>query len=159
MSTQSALRREAREASGVTSRLLLCYLDRVGGREAIDAVLARTGLTDAEAALWDENTWFSFETKIRLFEATQEVLDKPDFLDEMGALALDLNVAGALKVALRTLGSPQFVYRNVVRANARFNGSHVMEMVEIGNGHARVRYRDAQGGRRFHQLDCQYNRS
>ena len=159
MSSQSALPGEAREASGVTSRLLLCYLERVGGREAIDEVLARTGLTGEEAALWDENTWFSFETKIRLFEAASDVLDNPRFLDEMGALALDLNVAGALKVALRTLGSPQFVYRNVVRANARFNGSHVMEMVEIGNGHARVRYRDAQGGRRFHPLDCRYNRS
>src|SRR3954453_1567968 len=129
MSTQSALSSEAREASGVTSRLLLCYLERVGGREAIDAVLARTGLTEAESELWDENAWFSFETKIRLFEAAQDVLDKPEFLDEMGAMALDLNVAGALKVALRTLGSPQFVYRNVVRANAGFNGSHMREMV------------------------------
>src|SRR5213078_918487 len=68
MSAQHALAGEARESSGVTSRLLLCYLDRVGGREAIDAVLARCGLADAEAELWDENTWFSFETKIRLFE-------------------------------------------------------------------------------------------
>src|SRR4051812_14329646 len=159
MSTQNALSSEAREASGVTSRLLLCYLDRVGGREAIDAVLARCGLTDAEAELWDENTWFSFETKIRLFEATQEVLGKPDFLDEMGALALDLNVAGALKVALRRLGSPQFVYRNIVRANARFNGSHVMELLDLGNGHARVSFSEIGGGRRFHALDCAYNRA
>ena len=159
MSAQNALASEAREASGVTSRLLLCYLERVGGREAIDAVLDRCGLTDSEAALWDENTWFSFETKIRLFEATQKVLDKPDFLEEMGALALDLNVAGALKVALRTLGSPQFVYRNIVRANARFNGSHVMELLEVGNGHARMSFREIGGGRRFHPLDCEYNRA
>lgn len=159
MSASSALAGEARETGGVTSRLLLCYLERTGGREAIDAVLARCGLTDAEAELWDENSWFSFETKIRLFEATQEVLDKPDFLEEMGALALDLNVGGALKVALRTLGSPQFVYRNVVRANARFNGSHVMELLDIGNGHARVSFRELGGGRRFHPLDCQYNRA
>ena len=49
-------------------------------------------------------------------------------------MAIDLNVAGALKVALRTLGTPQFVYRNVVRANARFNGSHVMEMWRSATG-------------------------
>ena len=75
MSAQGALSGEAREASGVTSRLLLCYLERVGGREAIDEVLARTGLTEAEAALWDENTWFSFETKIRLFELNASLYD------------------------------------------------------------------------------------
>src|SRR3954464_3563859 len=159
MSAESALSGEAREASGVTSRLLLCYLERVGGREAIDEVLARTGLADDEAALWDENTWFSFETKIRLFEAAGEVLDNPRFLDEMGALALDLNVAGALKVALRTLGSPQFVYRPVLRATARFTGRRVLGMVEMGTGHARVRSGAAQGARRFHPLDCRYNRS
>src|SRR4051794_32717365 len=159
MSAPSALVGESREGSGVTSRLLLCYLDLAGGREAVDPVLAPRGLTGAGAELWDENAWFSFDTKIRLFEATQEVLDKPDFLEEMGALALDLNVGGALKVALRTLGSPQFVYRNIVRANARFNGSHVMELLEIANGHARVGFGEIGGGRRFHPLDCAYNRA
>jgi diguanylate cyclase (GGDEF)-like protein/putative nucleotidyltransferase with HDIG domain len=72
-------------------------------------------------------------------------------------MALDLKVAGGLKVALRTLGSPQLVYRSIVRANARFNGSHAMELVSIGRGQARVRFFDIPGGRRFHHLDCEYS--
>src|SRR5688572_27281331 len=121
---QDRLSGEARETAGVTTALLLAYLDAVGGPEAVGGVLRACGLEGCEGELRDENNWVSWETKIALFEATVQVLDKPDFLDDMAAMALDLNVAGPLKVALRTLGTPQFVYRNIVRANARFNGSH-----------------------------------
>lgn len=158
-SPSARLSGEARETAGVTTALLLAYLERVGGPETVAAVLARCGLEGCEQALLDENTWVSWETKIALFQAAADVLDDPDFLDEMAAMALDLNVAGALKVALRTLGTPAFVYRNIVRANARFNGSHAMELLDIGNSHARIRFFELDGGRRFHALDCRYNRA
>jgi diguanylate cyclase (GGDEF)-like protein len=152
----SPLAQQAREASGVTSSLLLGYLDRVGGADAVDGVLRRCGLTGCAQELRDENCWFSWETKVALFEATAEVLGKPDFVHEMASMALDLNVAGALKIALRTLGSPQFVYRNIVRANARFNGSHSMELIELDAGHARIRFAEIGDAGRFHRLDCEY---
>jgi diguanylate cyclase (GGDEF)-like protein/putative nucleotidyltransferase with HDIG domain len=148
---------QARETSGVTSALLLAYLDKVGGPDAVAGVLGRCGLSGCEAELRDENCWFSWQTKIGLFEATAEVLDNPDFLVDMAALALDLKVAGGLKVALRTLGSPQLVYRSVVRANARFNGSHAMELISIGPGRAQTRFVDISGERRFHHFDCEYS--
>jgi diguanylate cyclase (GGDEF)-like protein len=153
----SQLQGQARETSGVTSALLLAYLDRTGGPDAIAEVLRRCGLSGCEAELRDENCWFSWQTKIELFEATAQVLGNPDFVGEMAALAMDLKVAGGLKVALRTLGSPQLVYRSVVRANARFNGSHAMELISIGHGQARTRFFDISGERRFHRLDCEYS--
>src|SRR5205807_9420635 len=148
------LRDEAKETSGVTSALVLAYLDRVGGHDAVEAVLRRCGLEGCERELRDENTWFSWETKIALFEATAAVLDKPDFLQDMATFALDANVAGGLKVALRTLGSPQFVFRNIVRANARFVRSHVLELLKLGDGYALLRFSEIGGGRRHHRLDC-----
>ena len=150
------LRDQAKEASGVTSALLLAYLDRVGGRDALEGVLRRCALEDCERELRDENTWFSWETKIALFEATAAELDRPDFLTEMAGYALDMNVAGGLKVALRTLGSPQFVFRNIVRANARFNRSHVLELLRLEEGYATVRFSEIGDGRRYHHLDCEY---
>jgi diguanylate cyclase (GGDEF)-like protein len=155
----SPLTGQAHETSGVTSRLLLTYLERVGGERAVTDVLRRCNLSGCEEELLDENAWFSWETKIALFEATAEVLDDPDFLDGMSAMALDLNVGGALKVALRMLGSPELVYREIVRANARFNGSHSMEMLELRRGQARVRFREIGEGGRFHALDCRYSAS
>ena len=150
------LAEEAKETSGLTSALLLAYLDRVGGRDAVEAVLDRCGLQGCEQELRDENTWFSWETKIALFEATAEVLDRPDFLADMAAFAMDANVAGGLKLALRTLGSPQFVFRNIVRANARFVRSHVLELLKLEQGYASLRFSEIGGGRRHHRLDCDY---
>ena len=66
--TATAAWRQGRAGSGVTSRLILSYLERRGGREAVERVLSRAGLESKEQQLRDENTWFSFEQKIRLWE-------------------------------------------------------------------------------------------
>jgi len=147
---------EANETSGVTSALLLAYLDRVGGPDVVAKVLQACGLDHREKELRDENSWFSWETKVALFEATASILDKPDFVSEMASCALDANVGGGLKVALRTLGSPQFVLRNIVSANARFNRSHRLELLELNDGHALVRFSEIGAGHRCHRLDCDY---
>ena len=60
---------EARETSGITSNLVLTYADRHGGPSAVAEILRRCGLEDREAELRDDGSWFSFATKIRLFEA------------------------------------------------------------------------------------------
>jgi diguanylate cyclase (GGDEF)-like protein/putative nucleotidyltransferase with HDIG domain len=151
-----SLAEDAKETSGVTSALLLAYVESVGGRTAVEELLRRCGLEHAESELRDENSWFSWETKIELFETAAEVLDKPDFLREMAGTALDVNVAGGLKVALRTLGSPQFVIRNIVRANARFVRSHVLELLTLEDGHAVLRFSEIEDRGRHHRLDCEY---
>jgi hypothetical protein len=64
-----------------------------------------------------------------------------------GESAVELSVGEGLKAALRTLGTLGLVYRNVVRANAKFNTVQEMELVEIGRDHARVRFVDRAGSR------------
>ena len=147
---------EARETSGMTSKLVLSYVEREGGREAVDAVLRRCGLDGREAEMRDENHWFPHAAKIELFEAARDELDDPLVMRHVGESALDLDVGEGLKAALRALGSPALVYRNVVRANAKFNAVHRMRMLEIEPTRARVRYEDVAGVG-FHPLDCQYN--
>jgi diguanylate cyclase (GGDEF)-like protein/putative nucleotidyltransferase with HDIG domain len=146
---------EARETSGMTSKLVLAYAEREGGREAVEAVLRRCGLQDDERDLGDEGSWFSYATKIRLFEALASVLDDPNALRKMGENVLDLSVGEGLKATLRALGTPGLVYRNVVRANARFSAVQAMELIEVGRDHARVRFSDLAGVG-FHKLDCDY---
>jgi diguanylate cyclase (GGDEF)-like protein len=143
--------------SGLTSRLILSYAERAGGRAAVERILARCGLEDHEAQLRNENYWFDFETKIRLFEAASEILDDPDLAFHVGAAALDLNVAPGLKLALRALGSPRLVYANVVSASGKFTWAHRWEIVHLARERARVRYFDVSGVG-YHRLDCQYNR-
>src|SRR5687767_11416414 len=124
----------------MTSRLMLGYAERVGGRDCVTEVLRRAGLTDREEELRDENAWFSLETKLALFEALAETLDDPEATWRAGASALELSVADSLKVALRALGSPRLVYQNVIRANAKFSSRHRMAMLELGSDSARVEF-------------------
>ena len=143
--------------SGLTSRLVLSYAERAGGRAAVERILACCGLQDHEAELRDENYWFDFETKIRLFEAAAQVLDDPDLAFHVGAAGLDLNVASGLKLALRALGTPRLVYANVVSASGKFTWAHRWEVVHLARERARLRYFDVSGVG-YHRLDCQYNR-
>jgi diguanylate cyclase (GGDEF)-like protein len=146
-----------RETNGITSRLLLLYVERVAGADGVRAVLGRCGMSDRRRDLLDENYWFSYSEKIALFESASEVLADPRVMLNVAGSALELNVGGGLKIALRALGSPRFVYQNIVRANAKFSGSHAMELLDLGRDHARISYADRTPARRYHPLDCQYN--
>jgi diguanylate cyclase (GGDEF)-like protein len=148
---------ERRHTSGLTSRLILAYVQRQKGRDGVREVLRRCGLEDAQERLQDENYWFDFDTKIRLFEAASAVLDDPDVALHIGGAALDLNVAPSVKVALRAFGSPRLIYANIVRASAKFTWAHRWDVLENGSGHASLRYSDAAGVG-YHRFDCQYNR-
>ena len=147
--------RRARAMSGLTGRLILAYVEREGGREAVDRVLAMTGLRDREADLRDEGSWFSFENKIALWSAAGEVLGDPLVALHGGQAVLELSIAEGLARALRALGSPELVLRNVVRANAKFNWSHKLESEQIGSHRMRLRYIDLCGIG-YHKLDCDY---
>ena len=148
---------ETRHTSGVTTSLVLAYLEKRGGAGAVTAALEHAGLTDREAELRDEGTWHSFTTKIRLFEAAEHVTGDSEVCRRMGAAALELNIAPALKLALRAFGSPKLVYANVARANTRFSWSHKMELVDLSANRARLEWVDLVG-EGFHKLDCDYNR-
>src|SRR5688572_24366024 len=83
---------DARETNGLTSRLMLAYAEREGGREAVEALLERAGCAGLEAELCDENTWFSFDRKVALFEALADVLGDPEATRRAGSAALDFNI-------------------------------------------------------------------
>src|SRR4051794_13394826 len=106
---------ERRETSGVTSRLILSYVERERGREGVDRLLALAGVEGQEQQLRDENHWFSFEKKIALLDAAAEVLDEPQSGRVIGAASLDFNLAQSVKLSLRALGSPALIYKNVAR--------------------------------------------
>src|SRR3954471_10704891 len=144
------------DTSGMTSRLLLAYAERRGGEALVAAVLEAAGVADHADTLLDERAWFPFAVKIRLFEALAEVLDDPLATRRAGEIALELNVANGLKVALRALGSPRLVYQSIVRANSKFTERHAMETLELQSDRARIAFRDLRGDA-VHPLDCQYN--
>ncbi len=85
------------------------------------------------------------------------MLGRPDAARAIGRAAVALKVATGVRVAVRALGSPGLVFTHADRATAKFTLSHGMEVLEIGLTHARLRYSDLSGGRRYHRLDCDYS--
>jgi diguanylate cyclase (GGDEF)-like protein len=144
------------DASCMTSRLVLTYVEHHAGRPAVDRLLDLCGARELEPMLRDERQWMTFEMKVALYRAAAEVLGDPRVMRRVGASALDLNVAESLKLALRALGTPRLVYQNIVRANAKFTKSHSMELLELRSDFARVRFTDL-ADRPFEPMDCDYS--
>ena len=139
----------------MTSKLVLAFAEREGGQEKVDEILVRAGLTEYEAELRDEGSWFPYDVKINLFEATAAAFDDPRVMKRVGECALELSVGGGLKSALKALGSPRLVYQSVVRANAKFSTVQEMRLLELDRDSARIEFLDV-GGVGFHSLDCDY---
>src|SRR3954466_9341489 len=68
---------EARQTGGVTTRLILDYVEREGGRAAVEQLLRLAGLEHRERELRDEDNWSSYAAKIAMLEAAATVLDDP----------------------------------------------------------------------------------
>ncbi len=147
---------EPREASGLTTRLILAYVESEGGRDAVDDLLGRAGLADREEELRDEHCWFADSVRTRLFSAAAEVFDDPDIARRIGEEAMELNVGHAFKLAMRALGSPRLIYSNVARGNAKFTLVHKMDLVALGDRHARIRNVPLAPAR-WHPATCPYN--
>src|SRR5689334_2987793 len=124
---------EPRETGGVTTQLILDYVAREGGRDAVDELLRKTGLTGREAELRDERHWSSFATKMKLLNGVADVLGDPLAARHIGEAGMDFNVAPALKLSLRALGSVRLLYKNIARTCSKFTTTHRMEAVEVGS--------------------------
>src|SRR3954466_3947817 len=147
---------EARQTGGVTTRLILDYVEREGGREAVDQLLRRAGLGHREHELRDEDSWCSYATKIALLEATAKVLDDPLAARHIGEAGMDFNVAPGLILSLRALGSLRLLYKNIPKTCSKFTSTHRMEALEVGRRHARIAYTDISGTG-YHPADCELN--
>src|SRR3954470_1336342 len=147
---------EARQTGGVTTRLILDYVEREGGREAVERLLQGTGLQSREQALRDEDNWSSYATKIALLEGAAEILDDPLAARHIGEAGMDFNVATGLKLSLRALGSLRLLYKNIPKTCSKFTSTHRMEALEVGSRHARIAYTDISGTG-YHPADCDLN--
>jgi diguanylate cyclase (GGDEF)-like protein len=146
---------EAHETSGATTGGLIRYLRRVGGEDAVAAVLARAGVTATPAELDDQSRWWSYDTRIRLFAASTEVLRDPRTMYEVGAAALQTGLAHSLVILLRAMGSPRQVFGQLPRAVQKFSTTSTMEILETGPTTATIRYR-LHDGYAHSRLDCLY---
>jgi diguanylate cyclase (GGDEF)-like protein len=146
---------EARETSGATTGLLLNYVRRQAGDDAVAEVLRRSGVPHTAAQLALPSQWTSYDTRIRLFAAATEVLGDPQTMFRVGREALGLGLAPAIVLLVRAMGSPRQVYRQLPRAVAKFSTTSTVRVLYSGATSATLTYQ-LHEGYRHSRLDCQY---
>lgn len=116
-----------RETSATTIRLTLRYVQDRRGPQGVAEVLRRAGLPDDLAVRADDAGWFGYDERIRLFEAATAVVGDPRTMFHVGATALEHGISPGLVLLLRSLGSPQEVYRQLPRVLPKLTTTSVME--------------------------------
>lgn len=141
--------------SGRTTRLILTYVEREGGRAAVEELLELTGLEGCERELCDEDRWFTYGAKIRLLEGAATVLGEPLAARRIGAASLDLTVGAELKLAIRAFATVRQVYARVAATAEKLTWAHHWEVLELEDDRARLRYSDVSGSG-YCRADCDY---
>src|SRR5215218_10414515 len=138
-----------------TTGALLRYVRSFGGDDAVARVLDLAGVPYSAEQLEDQALWWSYATRIRLFEAATEVVGDPRLMFRVGAAALDSGLAHSIVILLRAMGTPRQVFRQLPRAVAKFSTTSTMEIVESGATAATIRF-TLHPGFEHSRLDCMY---
>jgi diguanylate cyclase (GGDEF)-like protein len=143
-----------KETPGSTTSLIIQHVRRCAGDDGVAAVLERAGLEGQLDELLDESRWASYDDKIALFEAAAAELSHPGVAFDVGATILNGPV-GQLVPVLRALGGPGPALRAVIDTSASFSPTATIELLELGEHHARVVYRLDDGLAPNHH-DCKF---
>jgi diguanylate cyclase (GGDEF)-like protein len=144
-----------RETAGVTTRLIVTYVRRHGGDEAVGELVRRSGVAHRLDQLEDERFWCSYDDKIALLRTAGEVLHDPRIGRHLGESLFDEQVGTGLRLLIGSLGHPQQVLRSVSKANAKFSTAATMATVSTTSRGGVVTYR-LHPPNRPHRLDCDY---
>jgi diguanylate cyclase (GGDEF)-like protein len=148
-------RPERRDTSNLTLALTIGYVTARLGDDGVVELLRIAGEQRPTSVLCNEALWSTQEQKIALFEAAAEVLGDPEVARRIGETVLEQQTGTAVRMMLRTVGSPAALCRSVAKAGAKFSTNFTCEAVSVGREEAVISNR-LHEGYAPHQMDCDY---
>jgi diguanylate cyclase (GGDEF)-like protein len=131
--------------SCVMSALLLRKVAELGGAATVAQVLARSGTGRGRDYLTDSGNWISYDEANALWDAAGEVTHHRALARRVGAEAGAELAGSQFASLLRSPGSPEEVYRQLINTTARYSTIATIEIVELGRGHAEIAVRAVPG--------------
>ena len=125
--------------------VLLARVHAFGGDEAVAELLQRAGSSRTVEYLSDIANWVAYDEAIALWQAGGEITRHPHFARAVGEDAARRLNASPVAALLRSLGSPEAVYRQIALTAAKFSVVTSMEAVEVGPGRAVLEARACAG--------------
>ena len=120
------------------SAVLLSRVHDYGGDAAVAEVLARAGSTRSADELCDIVNWISYDEAVALWRAGAMVTHHPDFARAVGTDAARRLNGSPVATLLRSLGSPENVYRQIAVTATKYSTVAKLEAVDCGPGYAEI---------------------
>src|SRR5919201_7145338 len=127
------------------SSVLLRLVRRTLGEEGLTSLLELAGSQRTVAYLDDVTNWISLDESLALFKAAAELTGDPQLARRVGEEAVSQHAGTPVATLLRSLGSPEEVYRQMALAATKFSTITVLEPVEVEPGRALILSRVQDG--------------
>jgi diguanylate cyclase (GGDEF)-like protein len=118
--------------------VLLGRLRAWGGEEAVAAVLSTAGSPRTPEYLCDLANWISYDEAVALWRAGAQITHHPQFARSLGEESARRLNASPVAALLRSLGSPENVYRQIATTSGKFSVVIEMSAVDVGPGYAEI---------------------
>ena len=141
----------AREVNGSLSKMVLSYVRRVLGEEAVARVLEAAGEHRAAAALSGRGSWTSREDILAVAEAAAAVCGDPEIGRRSGEEMMRVARERGAVDFVRATGSVAAALEMTANAGTKMSQGRVFELREVGEQHAVLvaTYLDLSYGDRF----------
>ncbi len=128
--------------------VLLARVDAYGGEEAVEELLREAGSQRTSEYLLEIANWVSYDEAVALWRAGARVTHHPQFARAVGEDAARRLNGSPVATLLRSLGSPEKVYRQVATAASKYGTVSRLDVVDAGPGFAEIVAVPVEGFRR-----------
>ncbi|HYZ79961.1 MAG TPA: diguanylate cyclase, partial [Solirubrobacteraceae bacterium] len=136
---------EGRHLACTQSSVLLRLVRRLLGEDGLSELLELAGSTRTVAYLDDTTNWISLDESLALFKAAAELTGDAQIARRIGEEAVAQHAGTPVATLLRSLGSPEEVYRQITLTASKFTTITDLEPLEVEPGHAVIRSRVHEG--------------
>src|SRR5215207_7772017 len=136
---------EERHLACTLSSVLVRRVRRTCGEEGLAELLERAGSQRTVAYLDDLTNWLSFDEAMALFRAAAELTGDPQIARRAGEETIAQHAGTPVATLMRSLGSPEEIYRQITQAGSKFSTVSILEAVEVAPGRAVIREHQAPG--------------
>jgi diguanylate cyclase (GGDEF)-like protein len=118
--------------------VLVARIDAHGGAAAVRELLKRAAIDRSPEYLLGTGNWISYAEAVALWRAGARVTHHPQFARVVGEDAARRLNGSPVAALLRSLGSPENVYREIARGATKFSTVSLLEPLDLGPGFAEI---------------------
>jgi diguanylate cyclase (GGDEF)-like protein len=121
------------------SSVLVRRVRRLCGENGLTKLLELSGSKHTVAYLDEITNWISYDEAMGLFAAAVEVTGEEQIARQVGEETLAQHAGTPVATLMRSLGSPEEIYRQIAKAGSKFTTVSKLDAVEVTPGRAVIR--------------------